>query len=278
MSNAEGLPARAGGAKALLLTVLGEFVLPAGGAAWTSTFVAVANQLGVGEKNARQALSRISDQGFIERSRHGRSVRWALTTAGRELLETGTERIYQFGSREIDWNGRWLVAHCPVPEPQRTLRNELRRELAFLGFGELSPSLLVSPHVGHDVRLRAVIRRLGLERESTIMWSETVDGLDDIALVSKAWNLDDLGDSYRSFSVSHRNVEAPTAHEAFRALVALVHDWRRFPFADPELPTQLLPSSWAGTTAATLFHERHSLLSPEAQRWFSELEQVEAAV
>ena len=39
------LAAQRGGAKSLLLTVLGEFVLPAGGAAWTSTLVAAADAI-----------------------------------------------------------------------------------------------------------------------------------------------------------------------------------------------------------------------------------------
>ena len=82
------LPAQRGGAKALLLTVLGEFVLPSGGSAWTSTLVTTAETLGIGEKNARQALARIADQGLIEsrpgdRDRRQRLLR--LTPAGMAL-------------------------------------------------------------------------------------------------------------------------------------------------------------------------------------------------
>ncbi len=57
------LPAQRGGAKALLLTVFGEFVLPSGGAVWTSSLIAAGEALGIGEKNARQAIARIGDQG-----------------------------------------------------------------------------------------------------------------------------------------------------------------------------------------------------------------------
>ncbi len=263
------MPTERGGAKALLLTVLGEFVLPAGGQAWTSTLVAAAGALGLGEKNARQALSRISDQGLIEGSRHGRTVRWSLTGSGRELLETGTRRIYDFGTREVDWDGQWLVAHCPVAESQRSTRNQLRTELSFLGFGELSPSLLVSPHVDVDPQLRAVLERLDLLAESTVLWANSVSGFEDEQLVAKAWDLDKLGRSYVEFSRNHRNPKVSGERAAFREIVYLVHDWRRFPFTDPELPTKLLPANWAGTKAVELFHSQHTALTGSAKDWFN---------
>ncbi len=273
MSITQDLPARKGGAKALLLTVLGEFVLPTGGEAWTSTLLTAADALGLGEKNARQALSRISDQGLIEGARHGRSVRWALTPAGRHLLETGTERIYQFGRSEVEWNGQWLTAHCPVAESQRAVRNELRTELGFLGFGELSASLLISPRVERDAELRQVLERLGLLDESTILWAQSVNELEDHQLVAKAWNLEELGASYEAFIDNHRAVAARDPQAAFIALVALVHEWRRFPFVDPELPTRLIPKGWPGTEAVNVFHERHAELTVAARGWFALAEQ-----
>lgn len=273
MSAAKDLPARRGGAKALLLTVLGEFVLPAGGEAWTSSLVAAASSLGIGEKNARQALSRISDQGLIEGVRHGRSVRWGLTPAGRQLLESGTERIYSFGRREVEWNGKWLTAHCPVAESIRATRNELRTELGYLGFGELSASLLISPRVENDAALREVLTRLELLDESTILWAQSVDEIEDHQLVTKAWNLDELGNSYAAFIETHQCTETTEPDAAFTALVELVHEWRRFPFIDPELPTQLLPHNWPGTTAVSVFHQRHGDLSRAAQEWFAACEQ-----
>ena len=39
--------------------------------------------------------------------------------------------------------------------------------------------------------------------------------------------------------------------------VRLVHEWRRFPFLDPDLPGELLPRDWSGYRAAELFHHLH---------------------
>src|SRR6202522_876460 len=84
-------------ARGLLFTVLGEFVLPAGGSAWTSAFIAVFARLGVEEKAARQALARTAADGWIEPARSGRRTQWQLTSEGTRLLTEGTERIYAVG-------------------------------------------------------------------------------------------------------------------------------------------------------------------------------------
>ncbi len=272
---ADELQANRGGAKALLLTVLGEFVLPAGGQVWTSTLVAAADTLGIGEKNARQAVARIGDQGLIESRRHGRAVRWALTPTGRDLLESGARRIYGFATSTADWNGEWLVAHCPVPEQERGRRNQLRTRLAFLGFGELSASLLVSPHADREAQLRDVLAELGLLDDSVVLRSSTGSQTEDVALVRRAWDLDTLADSYAAFTRAFGGREPGAGADAFAAVVELVHDWRWFLFIDPELPEELLPDGWVGTAAATTFHDRRAAWSPRAQQWFAQFEGCE---
>ena len=273
----EPVPTQHGGAKALLLTVLGEFVLPAGGEAWTSSLLATAEALDIGEKNARQAIARIGDDGLLSAARHGRQTRWSLTADGSRLLQSGARRIYEFGSSMVDWNGQWLLAHCPVSEPQRATRNRLRAQLAFLGFGELSPSLLVSPHLEREPELRLVLRDLGLLEETLILRSAT-DDTDRAALVRRAWDLDELAHTYAVFNDTHHCRRPLGGRDSFRALVELVHDWRRFPSIDPELPTELLPPDWVGTAAATLFRERRGQWSAPAQEWFAALDSADRQV
>lgn len=263
-------PARRGGAKSQLLTVLGEFVLPAGGTVWTASLVEACRSLGIGEKNARQAIARTGEQGLIAAERHGRSVRWTLTSDGFDLLETGTRRIYEFGSASDEWNGEWLVAHCPVAESRRTLRHQLRTRLGFLGFGELSASLLVSPHVDRELPLLAVLDEFGLGEDSSVMRSTMLG--DDADVVRRAWDLGSLSSSYHAFLDTHGRRSVVGDAAAFAAVVELVHDWRRYPFDDPELPNELLPDDWAGRRASAVFHDRHDEWAPAARRWFADLE------
>ena len=58
----------------------------------------------------------------------------------------------------------------------------------------------------------------------------------------------------------------------FRAQTLLVHEWRRFPFLDPELPDDMLPARWPRGRAHALFHERHAAWDDTARAWFATLE------
>jgi phenylacetic acid degradation operon negative regulatory protein len=255
-------------AKALLFTILGEFVLPAGGDVWTSTLIAGCDSLDIGEKNARQAVSRLGEQGIIESARHGRRVRWSLTPSGRSLLESGAERIYTFGRSTVDWDGSWLLVHCPVAESQRSVRYSLRTQLRFLGFGELAPSLLISPQTQREPQLRRVLADLDADDGSSVLRSRAASHDEDLELVSRAWDVTALEGDYRSFidDFDQRHPEAPADY--FRHTVELVHHWRRFPFADPELPISLLPQPWAGSTATDTFHRCRDRWSAKASAWF----------
>ena len=70
-------------ARSLLMTILGEYVLPRERPPWTSTIVEALNTDGVEEKAARQALARTAADGWITSERDGRRVRWTLTDEGR---------------------------------------------------------------------------------------------------------------------------------------------------------------------------------------------------
>jgi phenylacetic acid degradation operon negative regulatory protein len=62
----------AGSARGMLFTLLGEFVLPTEGAAWTSAVLAAFERLGVAEKATRQALMRTSNAGWLQPEKVGR--------------------------------------------------------------------------------------------------------------------------------------------------------------------------------------------------------------
>src|SRR5215471_9582283 len=128
-------PGSGRGARAMLFTVLGEFVLPAGGSAWTSAFLEVLGRLGIEEKSARQALARTAAGGWIRSQRVGRRTRWWLTADGERLLTEGTERIYAFASSQANWDGRWLLVMARVPESDRSARHLLRTRLGWAGLG-----------------------------------------------------------------------------------------------------------------------------------------------
>lgn len=253
-------------ARSVLLTVLGEFVLPGSEPAWTGALIAALGEVGVEEKSARQALSRTAAEDLLTAERDGRRVRWHLTPAGTRLLAEGTERIYGFGRQVEQWDGRWLVLAVSVPESQRQLRHRLRTRLTWAGLGSPLPGLWVTPDVDKEKEVAAAVLELGVAAYSFVGPYGAVG--DQRRVVADAWALGEVEQRYRDFLAEFAAAPVPDQASAFRAQVQLVQQWRRFPFLDPALPAQLLPSTWPGPRAAELFHARHDAWHLDAQaRW-----------
>ena len=258
-------------AKALLLTMLGEFVLPRGGVVWTSTIIAGLGELGISERNARQAAARLAEDGLIVSERVGRSARWVLTDRGRRLLELGAERIYGFGAPGEAWDGRWLVVHASVPESLRADRHRLRTRLGFAGFGFLGPGVAISPHVDREQLANETLREL--EVDAVVFVARTGSFAPDAVIIERAWDLAGLADRYRSFLADANAHPSVSDAERFAAVVSLVHEWRRFPFDDPEIPFELLPDGWPGGDAKEVFDRCRSSWLPAAGEWFAQLDE-----
>jgi phenylacetic acid degradation operon negative regulatory protein len=258
----------AASARSLLLTVLGEFVLPAGRPVWSSTFLRALALVGVEEKAGRQALARGAAEGWLASERHGRRSAWRLTSAGRRLLSQGAERIYGFGAPMTAWDGRWLVVLASVPEADRRLRHLLRTRLAWNGFGNLSPGIWVSPHPERQAQAREVLDQAGVAETATIFVGELGDTMEARRVAGRGWALAEVELAYENFLTEVRELRPAGPEETLAAQIRLVQEWRRFPFLDPGLPPELLPPGWNGTRAATLFHDRHTAWKPAADgRW-----------
>jgi phenylacetic acid degradation operon negative regulatory protein len=252
-------------ARSLLLTILGEFVHPRRGQVWTGTLVEALGALGVEQKSARQALFRAAGEGLMSSTPHGRRVRWQLTAAGEHLLREGTERIYGFMRAPHPWDGRWLVLTVSVPESQRQLRHRLRTRLTWLGLGSPSPGLWVVPDATKEAEVSATIDELGLHDRAFAWEGLAVSAGDPGKLINTAWDLADVEKRYLAFIDHFGDVEASAERDAFVNQVRLVQEWRRFPFLDPDLPSELLDHDWPGPRAAATFHDRHDRWHRRAQ-------------
>lgn len=260
-----------GSARSLLMTILGEFVLPAARPVWTSTLVYVLAMLDIEEKSARQALARTAAEGWLSSDRVGRRVRWHLTAHGRRLLVEGADRIYSFGSEHRDWDGRWLVLLISVPETLRELRHTLRTRLNWAGFGTPTPGVWISPRVGAESDVHAILADLPLPNRAMSFVASYGTVGEQADMVAAAWDLADLATRYAQFISEFESLAPDTPDDVLCAQIRLVQAWRRFPFLDPQLPRDLLPPAWIGTRAAVLFTDRHTRWRDAARARWAEL-------
>ncbi|HKO26246.1 MAG TPA: PaaX family transcriptional regulator C-terminal domain-containing protein [Solirubrobacteraceae bacterium] len=257
-------------ARSLLLTILGEYVLPRGEPVWQETLVGALVSVGHSSQAARQALARSVRGGWLETSRVGRRARVSLSSRTCELLATGASRIYSFGS-PWHWDGRWLVLILRVPESRREVRHQLRTQLAWAGLGSMGGGVWLTPHVSREAELQDVVRSAPAAEATLFVASLGALGRGaDVA--AAAWNLESVRSQYEAFIEDFAAVRPSSGEAFFRMQTLLVHAWRKFPFLDPDLPAELLPSDWPRRRAHELFTGRHSAWSGPAQEWFDSLE------
>jgi phenylacetic acid degradation operon negative regulatory protein len=259
----------AASARGLLFTVLGEFVLPTGGSAWTSAFIEVFARLGVEEKAIRQALARTAADGWIRPERHGRRTRWWLTPDGDRLLTEGTERIYAFAGSQQDWDGSWLLVLARVPESDRPTRHMLHTRLTWAGLGSPAPGVWITTHTGRQAEVEQVLSQAGVTGQ--IFRARHRGGGELADLVAQAWDLPAIERRYAEFLAEFATASAA---DPLSRLIELVHAWRRFPTIDPGLPARLLPAQWSGARAAKTFAARHARWSPEAVAQWTRLNEA----
>jgi len=252
-------------ARGLLFTLLGEFVLPESGTAWTSAVLAAFARLGVEEKTTRQALMRTAASGWLDAEKVGRRTRWRLTASAQKMLTDGADRIYSFTGPAESWDGRWLLVYARIPESDRRARHVVRSRLSWAGFGSLGAGLWISPHPAREDEAISVLREAGVAADAHVFVARR-SGLADVqVMVAAAWDLGAIEAQYGGFIEEFR-ASAPA--DVLARQVELVHAWRRFPSIDPVLPRELLPARWSGLKAARLFADRHQRWSGEAkQEW-----------
>jgi phenylacetic acid degradation operon negative regulatory protein len=259
--------------RSIVFDLFGDYVRYHGGAARLRTLATLMDCFGVSESTVRVTLARLRKEGWFEVRREGRESLYALTARSVRLLDEGRARIFE---RERDaWDRHWYLVIYSVPETQRVTRDHVRKELAWLGFGPLAASTYICPHD----RLRQVRETLAdLPEVQLDMLRCQSGGIPvDREMAARCWDLAGLNADYKALLRTYRSrmpayrAGELSPREALVERMRLTHDYRKFPFRDPDLPVELLPAGWVGREAHELFLQAHDLLRAPAEKFYSEV-------
>ncbi|HEY8700236.1 MAG TPA: PaaX family transcriptional regulator C-terminal domain-containing protein [Arthrobacter sp.] len=259
--------------RALILDLFGDYLRYAGSEIRLADITELLAVFDVEAATVRVNLSRLRKEGWFTTHRIGRETVYSLTPHMLEILNEGRERIFRH--REEGWQGRWTMVIYQVPESERAVREQLRKRLAWHGFGQLSPSTWLAPHNLFD-EARELAAEYPLAKVD-VLWCGTDDLQQDRDLAARCWDLEHLGADYRQFihTYTAMNDEAANASKDGRtALIErmrIIGDFRRFPFRDPLLPQELQPADWPSSEAYALFGAVHRQLGPAATDFVSGL-------
>jgi DNA-binding transcriptional regulator PaaX len=109
----------------------------------------VLKQFGVEKRIRDQAyvsnvLSRLKRKNYIVFEGEGDGRRIRITEIGRHYLESKRLTLL-YRPQKRPWDGHWRVVIFDIPERMRKMRDNLRRELAEVGFKQLQKSVWISP-------------------------------------------------------------------------------------------------------------------------------------
>lgn len=242
----------------LVITMLGDAVVPRGGRVALSSLQDILDELRVEAGALRTAMSRLAKDGWVIRQREGRHSYFRLDERGRHAFDLATRRIYATGAPA--WNGTWSVAIGSPGAPEAATA-----DLAALGFVRINgnvhlrPETTDSPDASSALSGMLVIHGGGTEHPEVFR---------------SLWPSETTAAGYEAFIASYGDLADALAsgaglmpREAMAARTLLIHDWRRIVLRDPGLPAVLLPAAWPGQSARALMHRVYAGLRPASEAW-----------
>lgn len=264
--------------RSMIFTLYGEYVRHYGNDIWIGSLIRLLKEFGHNDQSVRAAISRMSKQGWVEARKEGNKSYYYLTERGIRRMDEAAERIFKL--RPAEWDGRWRMFLYTIPEEKRHIRDELRKELVWSGFGSSSASLWLSPnHLEEQVKW--LIDKYEINDYVHFFVADYKGPHENHALVNECWDLNEISNRYREFIkmyseryvIDRSKIEKGKMSDGdcFVERAKLVHEYRKFLFIDPGLPSQLLPDEWPGEHAAMLFSDYYKTLAKPASRFFEEV-------
>lgn len=255
--------------RSIVFDLFGDYIRYRGGSVRLRELVELMACFDVGESTVRVVIARLRKEGWFDSERDGRQTLYKLNPKSQRLLDEGRDRI--FNRIRAEWDRRWYMVIYSVPEIDRGVRDRVRKELAWLGFGPLAPSTYVSPH-DRLQQVRETFADLPTVRLDTLTCESSGLAVDR-EMAGRCWDLTTLDADYRELLRVYRTrLPAYRAgdlspREALVERMRLTYDYRKFPFRDPDLPVELLPADWPGHEAHEMFIEAHDLLRTPAEAY-----------
>ncbi|MDN4160246.1 PaaX family transcriptional regulator [Nocardioides abyssi] len=249
-------------ARSALFDLYGDHLRARGSQAPVAALVRLLAPVGIAAPAVRTAISRMVIQGWLEPVGLPDGRGYRATDQATRRLDEARARIYR--RRDEPWDGHWHLV-LVTPPADRSARGRLRADLAYLGYAELADTVWVGPVASPE--LAGVLTRAGAT-------ARTGRARDLEPSPVEAWELAALHASYAGWSAVAGELVAGhlAAHDdpdeaAFAARFHLVHEWRKFLFADPGLPAEVLPDDWPRDVAARHFAAEADRLKAGADRF-----------
>ncbi len=264
--------------QSLIFTLFGDYIYHRNDRIRINSLIEILLLFGISEQATRSTVSRMIHRGWLGNERVSNKSYYLLTARSKTIIKEGAERIFNFPEQTNHWDGCWHLVTYSIPEEQRDARDRFRGALSLSGFGMLTNAVWVSPH-DQSVRIQQLAESLQIKPYVQMFHGQVEAFVPCQELALRCWNLSAINSEYarfiekqgsalEEFQAQLRSGTAIEPSEYFVRRFMLMHEYRRFPYRDPQLPDVLLPCDWHGEEAAALFQKYHRLLADGANAYF----------
>lgn len=177
----------------------------------------------------RKSFFNLRNRGYLDKN-------YQLTKQGWEKIKSLTP-VY---TKPQHWDGQWYLVIFDIPESHKQKREILRNKLKDLGFGMLQKSVWLSPYNYLEIISKLIsFYRINLHVLTAV--TSRIGEENDLALAKRVWPLDKINKAYQEFIEKYKKAKKTDISGRFFYLSILKQD--------PQLPIELLPSSWVGQEA-----------------------------
>ena len=262
-------------AKSLLMTLFGDAIAPHGGSIWLGSLIELMAPFGVSDRLVRTSVFRLTEEGWLASSRNGRRSAYSITDDALKRFGKAYRRVY--APLEPVWDGCWVLlfaTHADIAPSKRTL---FRKQIAWEGFGMISPGVYAHPAPDEDA-VRSLLQRFGLQEQLFVASARDLPGSGGkplSAAVGETWALDEVRDGYLRFIERFTPLArllgsgngGVSPEQAFVIRTLLIHAFRRVQLHDPKLPSSLLPDAWPGNESYALCRDIYRSVCDAAEDW-----------
>ncbi|MDH5161774.1 phenylacetic acid degradation operon negative regulatory protein PaaX [Heyndrickxia oleronia] len=264
--------------RSMIFTIFGDYIRHYGNEIWIGSLIQLLKEFGHNEQSVRAAMSRMNKQGWVEARKIGNKSYYYLTPRGDDRMDEAATRIYKL--KQEKWNGKWTMLTYSIPEDKRSIRDELRKELVWSGFGPIANSCWISPNPLIK-QVHTLVDKYDISNYVHVFITEYKGPHENQRLIQECWDIEEINAQYKRFidryhpkyETVKKRIQTGNMSPAdcFVERTKLVHEYRKFLFIDPGLPEELLPKKWLGNQAALLFSDYHKELAVPAGQFFESI-------
>ncbi|WP_068086662.1 PaaX family transcriptional regulator C-terminal domain-containing protein [Polycladidibacter stylochi] len=244
----------------VIISIFGDAVLPRGGAISSGALAQLTSVLGIKSEAQRVAISRLAKDGWLTRSKVGRSSLYRLSPLGLETFGGASKRIY--ATQPETAPKQWRLVMCPPVRASE--RAQLEQTLSKASYLKLSSEIYLGGCHLEIPDLKDILIVEG-DLKTIPEWVKQICGKPAVfeSYANLVCQLVEL-----KSCLAEKAELTPLLAIALRTL--LIHRWRRILLRHPDLPPHFFPSGWQGETSRKMVLALYARLKPMSELWLDE--------